>query len=80
VRFGEDDMVVGRTLWDFILEIFGMPGFTTVIIVRIILLELILILVLLLVHAGLLDLKLSYGDRAWSCTSSSPWPGLLHKT
>ncbi|HPC89981.1 MAG TPA: hypothetical protein PKY93_06600 [Methanothrix sp.] len=64
MRFGEDDMVVGRTLWDFILEIFGMPGFTTVIIALIILLEIILILVLLLVHAGLLDLKLSYGGSS----------------
>ncbi|HPT18990.1 MAG TPA: hypothetical protein PLJ25_02915 [Methanothrix sp.] len=57
-------MVVGRTLWDFILEIFRMPGMVTVIIALVILLELILILVLVLAQAGLLDLRLSFGGSS----------------
>lgn len=70
-------MVVGRTIWDFMLEIFRMPGMAAVIIALAILLELILILVLILVQAGLLDLRLSYGGSslelqglaalAWNC-------------
>ncbi len=57
-------MVVGRTIWDFMLEIFRMPGMATAIIALAILLELILILTLILVQAGLLDLRLSYGGSS----------------
>lgn len=64
MRFGEENMVVGRTIWDFMLEIFRMPGMATAIIALAILLELILILTLILVQAGLLDLRLSYGGSS----------------
>ena len=61
MRSGEDSMVVGRTLWDFVIEAFQTPGLSVILIALLILFELILILILLLVHNGLLDLKLSYG-------------------
>ncbi|MGB5100012.1 MAG: hypothetical protein WBN94_05385 [Methanothrix sp.] len=54
-------MVVGRTMWDFAIEAFQTPGLGIILIALLILFELILILVLLLVHNGLLDLKFSYG-------------------
>jgi hypothetical protein len=54
-------MVVGRTMWDFVIEAFQTPGLGIILIALLILFELILILVLLLVHNGLIDLKFSYG-------------------
>lgn len=54
-------MVVGRTMWDFVIEAFQTPGLRVVLIALLILFELILIFILLLVHNGLLDLKFSYG-------------------
>jgi len=54
-------MVVGRTMWDFVIEAFQTPGLGIILIALFILFELILILILLLVHNGLLDLKFSYG-------------------
>lgn len=54
-------MVVGRTLWDFAIEIVRMPGFGVVLIALLILFEVILILILVLVHNGLVGIKLSYG-------------------
>ncbi|MDD1748323.1 MAG: hypothetical protein LUO89_00440 [Methanothrix sp.] len=54
-------MVVGRTLWDFVIEAFETPGLGVILIVMLILFEIILIFILLLVHNGILDLKLSYG-------------------
>ena len=54
-------MVVGRTIWDFVIEAFQTPGLGIILIALLILFELILILVLLLVHNGLIDLKFSYG-------------------
>lgn len=54
-------MVVGRTLWDFVIEAFQTPGLGVVLLALLILFELILILIILLVHNGLLDLKFSYG-------------------
>jgi hypothetical protein len=63
------------------LEIFRMPGMATVIIALAILLELILILTLILVQAGLLDLRLSYGGSslelqrlACMALTSALWP------
>ena len=53
-------MVVGRTLWDFIIEAFQTPGIGVILIALLILFEVILILILLLVHNGLLDIKFSY--------------------
>ena len=54
-------MVVGRTMWDFVIEAFQTPGLGLILIALLILFELILILILLLAHNGILDLKLSYG-------------------
>ena len=54
-------MVVGRTLWDFAIEVVRMPGFGVVLIAMLILLEVILILILVLVHNGLVGIRLSYG-------------------
>jgi hypothetical protein len=61
MRSAGGSMVVGRTLWDFVIEAFQTPGLGIILIALLILFELILILVLLLVHNGLLDLKFSYG-------------------
>jgi len=54
-------MVVGRTMWDFVIEAFQTPGLGIILIALLILFELILIMVLLLANNGLLDLKFSYG-------------------
>jgi hypothetical protein len=54
-------MVVGRTLWDFVIEVFQTPGLGIVLITLLILLEITLILILLLAHNGVLDLKFNYG-------------------
>jgi len=54
-------MVVGRTMWDFVIEAFQTSGLGIILIALLVLFELILILILLLVHNGLLDLKFSYG-------------------
>jgi len=40
----EGRMVVGRSLWDFVIEVVRMPGFGIVLIALLILLEVILIL------------------------------------
>jgi hypothetical protein len=54
-------MVVGRTLWDFVIEAFQTPGLGVILIALLILFEFILLLILLMVHNGLIDLKFSYG-------------------
>jgi hypothetical protein len=54
-------MVVGRTMWDFVIEAFQTPRLGIILVALLILFEIILILTLLLVHNGLLDLKFSYG-------------------
>ena len=54
-------MVVGRTLWDFVIEAFETPGLGIVLIALLVLFEITLILILLLAHNGLFDLKFSYG-------------------
>lgn len=53
-------MVVGRTLWDFIIEMSMTPGAGAMILVLFVLLELIII-VILLVHSGIFSVKLNYG-------------------
>ncbi len=57
-------MIVGRTLWDFIIEVIKTPGFGVVLLALFILLELIFIILLLLIHSGLFSVKLSYGGLA----------------
>jgi len=54
-------MVVGRTLWDFIIEAFQTPGLGMILIALLISFELILILILLLVNSGLIDIRFSFG-------------------
>ena len=54
-------MVVGRTLWDFVIEAFQTPGLGVILIALLILFEFILLLILLMVHNGIIDLKFSYG-------------------
>ena len=54
-------MVVGRTLWDFVIEVVRMPGFGLILVALLILLEAILVLILLMAHNGLIDVKFSYG-------------------
>jgi len=61
VRSGGDSIVVGRTLWDFVIEAFQTPGLGVILIALLILFEFILLLILLMVHNGLIDLKFSYG-------------------
>jgi hypothetical protein len=54
-------MVVGRTLWDFIIELARTPGIGLVILAAFILLELLLAVILLLIHSGLITVRLSWG-------------------
>jgi hypothetical protein len=55
-------MVVGRTLWDFIFEALQTPGLRADLIALLILLEVMLIFLLLLVHSGLIGIKISLGS------------------
>ncbi|VVB71708.1 Uncharacterised protein [uncultured archaeon] len=61
VRLGEGRMVVGRTLWDFVFEIFQMPGMMIYILALTILLELLFILLIISIHFGLIGVKFSFG-------------------
>lgn len=54
-------MVVGRTLWDFLIEVVRSPDLRGVLLALLVLLELSVIMLLLLVHSGLVAVKLSYG-------------------
>lgn len=54
-------MVVGRTLWDFIFEALQTPGLRVYLVALLILLEVLLIILLLLVHSGLIGVKISFG-------------------
>lgn len=54
-------MVVGRTLWDFIIEVVRTPGLRGTFLALLVLLEMAFILLLLLVQVGLIDVRLSYG-------------------
>ncbi|OPY49665.1 MAG: hypothetical protein A4E49_03037 [Methanosaeta sp. PtaU1.Bin112] len=54
-------MVVGRTLWDFVAEAIQTPGVAIILIALLTLFEILLILILLMAHNGLLDLKFNYG-------------------
>jgi hypothetical protein len=57
----DDDMIVGRTLWDFIIEVVRTPGLRGPLLALLVLLELAFILLLLLIQMGLIAVKLSYG-------------------
>ena len=54
-------MVVGRTLWDFVIEMLQTPGLRVFLLAAVILLELALIILLLLMQNGLIGVKFSYG-------------------
>ncbi len=54
-------MVVGRTLWDFAIEVVKTPGFGLFLIALLIFIEFILILILVMTYAGLIDIEFSYG-------------------
>ena len=54
-------MVVGRTLWDFIIEAFETPGLRIILIAWLILLETVLIIILLSFHNGHMGVKIGYG-------------------
>lgn len=54
-------MIVGRTLWDFVIEMLQTPGLRVFFLAALILLELALIILLLLMQTGLIGVKLSYG-------------------
>ena len=53
-------MVVGRTLWDFIIEMAMTQGIGALLLAVFLLLEMIII-VILLIHSGLLSIRLDYG-------------------
>ncbi len=59
--FGGDKMVVGRTLWDFIIEIVESPDLRSMLLALLVLAELSIIALLLLVQSGLVAVKFSYG-------------------
>ncbi len=54
-------MVVGRTLWDFIIEMAMTPSIGAIILAVFVLLEM-LIIVILLIHSGILSIRLNYGE------------------
>jgi hypothetical protein len=65
-------MVVGRTLWDFVFEIFQMPGMRAYLLVLIILLEVLFILFLVLIHFGFIGIKFSLGGLGIELQSIAP--------
>lgn len=54
-------MVVGRTLWDFVFEMLQAPRLRLILLAALVFLDLLIIILLLLIHAGLIDIKLGYG-------------------
>jgi len=55
-------VVVGRTLWDFIAEAFQTPGMRIYLLVSIVLLEVLLIVLILLIHSGMIGIRISFGN------------------
>jgi hypothetical protein len=53
-------MVVGRTLWDFIIELAKTPSMSLIVLAIFILLELLLAVVILLIHSGLITIRLGW--------------------
>ncbi len=54
-------MVVGRTLWDFIIEVAETPGLRWMAALAVALIGVLIVALLMMVHSGLMDLKVSYG-------------------
>jgi hypothetical protein len=56
-----ETMVVGRTLWDFVIEMMETPALRLWLLALVIVLEFIFIIIFILVQAGFLSLNLNYG-------------------
>jgi hypothetical protein len=54
-------MVVGRTLWDFLIEVVRSPDLRGMLLALLVMLELAFIVLLLLIQSGLIVVKFSYG-------------------
>ncbi len=54
-------MVVGRTLWDFIVEVTQKPELMNLLLVLLVLSELVFMILVLLAQGGYLGIRLSYG-------------------
>jgi len=65
-------MVVGRTVWDFAIEMMEKPGLRLWLLAMLIILEFIFIIILILVQVGLLRLNLSYGGLGLEIQPISP--------
>ncbi|HUI40133.1 MAG TPA: hypothetical protein VLY86_04340 [Methanothrix sp.] len=51
---------MGRTLWDFVFEMLQAPRLRMVLLAALVFLDLIIIILLLLIHAGLIDIGIGY--------------------
>ena len=58
---GIEKMVVGRTLWDFIIEAVRAPDLRIALLVLIVMIELSLIVLVLMVKSGLIVIRLGDG-------------------
>ncbi len=54
-------MVVGRTLWDFVIEVTQKPELMNLLLVLLVLSELVFMILILLAQSGFLGIRLSYG-------------------
>jgi hypothetical protein len=68
----EGRMVVGRTLWDFVIEVVQTPGLRLFLLLVFILFEIVLIMLLLLIQSGTIGVKLSYGGLGIELNHSRP--------
>lgn len=66
-------MVVGRTMWDFIIEAFQKPGLGMVLIALLISFEVLMILVLFLAYSGIIDIRFSYGGLGLELHHMAAW-------
>ena len=62
IREVDIEMVVGRTLWDFLWEVAQNPRLMPSLLAGLILLEVALIIIALLIHSGLITMKFSLGS------------------
>jgi len=54
-------MIVGRTLWDFLIEVVRSPDLRGMLLALLVMLELAFIVLLLLIQSDLIAVKFSYG-------------------
>jgi hypothetical protein len=62
IREVDIEMVVGRTLWDFLWEVAQNPRLMPSLLAGLILFEVALIIIALLIHSGLITMKFSLGS------------------